>query len=186
MDVLSVLAAALVFSAACNVDTVILAMGYAARGVHIPTRGAVILALVTTAVTYLSLLLGQGFGSALPGGGVRAAGGVVLMVIGAWFCLDFLRHPAPEEVPAVLPASASGWVSLAAALAVNNAGAGVAAGAGGLNAPAAALASFLCTLLALPLGRWLGRGPAGRLLGRFALPLSGVLLLALGAFSCLP
>jgi len=186
MELVSTLASAGLFSAACNVDTVILAMGYAARGVHIPMRGAVILALVTTGVTYLSLLLGQGFGAVLPGSGVRAAGGVVLMAIGGWFCLDFLRHPAPEEVPSVLPGSPYGWVSLAAALAVNNAGAGVAAGAGGLDAPAAALASFLCTLLALPLGRWLGQGLAGRLLGRFALPLSGVLLMALGAFACLP
>lgn len=186
MDLLSALAAAGVFSIACNVDTVLLAMGYAIRGVRVPLRGTVVLALFTTLVTYFSLVLGNAGAAVLSPGAARWLGGVVLVAIGAWFCLDYLRHPAQNgETPADLPASGAGWVTLSAALAVNNAGAGLAAGAGGLNAPAAAVFCLFCTLLALPLGRWLGCRLAGRLLGRYALPLSGLLLAALGAWACL-
>ena len=71
-------------------------------------------------------------------------------------------------------------VSLAAALAVNNAGIGVAAGVSGIAPGWAALANFLVTLAALPLGRALGDKLAGRLLGKYALPLSGALLVLLG------
>ena len=74
-------------------------------------------------------------------------------------------------------------LALAAALAVNNAGAGMAAGAAGLSVPAAAGSNFLVTLLSLPLGRRLG-GIGGRWKA-LALPLSGVMLVALGAWEVL-
>ena len=76
-------------------------------------------------------------------------------------------------------------IALAAALAVNNAGMGVAAGVSGVSPGWAALANLVCTLAALPLGRALGDGLAGRLLGRFALPLSGGLLVVLGVWEIL-
>ena len=74
---------------------------------------------------------------------------------------------------------------LAAALAVNNAGIGVAAGVSGIAPGWAALANFLVTLAALPLGRALGDKLAGRLLGKYALPLSGLLLILLGVWEML-
>ena len=61
----------------------------------------------------------------------------------------------------------------------------MAAGVSGVSPGWAALANLVCTLAALPLGRMLGDGLAGRLLGRFALPLSGALLAALGVWEVL-
>ena len=55
-----------------------------------------------------------------------------------------------------------------------------AAGVSGIAPGWAALANFLVTLAALPLGRALGDKLAGRLLGKYALPLSGALLVLLG------
>ena len=109
-------------------------------------------------------------------------GGLVLAGIGAWFVLDWLRRlgPAGEAEGENRAATLWGCVSLAAALAVNNAGIGVAAGVSGIAPGWAALANFLVTLAALPLGRALGDKLAGRLLGKYALPLSGALLVLLG------
>ena len=56
----------------------------------------------------------------------------------------------------------------------------MAAGVSGIAPGWAALANFLVTLAALPLGRALGDKLAGRLLGKYALPLSGALLVLLG------
>lgn len=69
-------------------------------------------------------------------------------------------------------------------MAVNNAGVGAAAGVSGLNPHWAALGNFLATLAAWP---WAtaGAGPAGRLLGKYALPLSGLLLILLGVWEML-
>ena len=182
MEGLSGLGAAAVFAAACNLDTVLLAMGWAARGVR-PGRGQrLIIAVGTTLVTWLSLALGARASAA---GALPVLGGLVLVGMGLWCVLDWLRAGGQGE--AVPAAGSSLWdcLSLAAALAVNNAGMGAAAGVSGVDPLWAAGANLVCTLAALPLGRALGDTLAGRLLGRFALPLSGLLLTALGLWQVL-
>ena len=182
MEGLSGLGAAAVFAAACNLDTVLLAMGWAARGVR-PGRGQrLIIAVGTTLVTWLSLALGARASAA---GALPVLGGLVLVGMGLWCVLDWLRAGGQGE--AVPAAGSSLWdcLSLAAALAVNNAGMGAAAGVSGVDPLWAAGANLVCTLAALPLGRALGDSLAGRLLGRFALPLSGLLLTVLGLWQLL-
>ena len=183
---LTELPAAALFAAACNLDTVLLAAGFSARGAVLGRGYGLGLAALTTLITWLSLALGSAGARLLGGGLARALGGLVLAGIGAWFVLDWLRRqgapPAEEE------SAGPGWrgcVARAAALAVNNAGVGVAAGASGVGPALASLANFVLTLAALPLGRVLADKVAGRLLGRFALPLSGLLLIALGVWQVL-
>lgn len=180
MDLLSALGAAFLFALACNLDTVLLAMGYAVKGLRIPRGGTLVIALVTTGVTWLSLVLGEAASLLLSPRVSQMLGGLALVGIGCWFVLDYLRRLDQAEAAPAASRSLWGCVSLAAALAVNNAGIGVAAGVAGLGVWEAAAGNFLVTLLALPLGRALGVGVFGRLLGRCALPLSGVLLVLLG------
>ncbi|WP_130869892.1 sporulation protein [Intestinimonas massiliensis (ex Afouda et al. 2020)] len=183
MEWLSLLGAAAVFAAACNLDTVLLAMGWAVRGVRPGRAQRLVIAGLTTLITWLSLALGK---QAAAAGVVAPLGGLVLVGMGLWCVLDWLRAAGgPEAAPNARGSSLWDWVALAAALAVNNAGMGVAAGVSGVSPGLAALANLVCTLAALPLGRALGDGLAGRLLGRFALPLSGVLLVALGVWEIL-
>lgn len=186
MDLFFALLAGLLFSMACNLDTVLLAVGYAAKGIHISFGGSVIIAAITTVITWLSLALGSVAAGVLDSRLSEMLGGLVLAGIGAWFLLDYLRHMGAAEEGAPPPtAGAWAWVSLAAALAVNNAGVGVAAGVSGLSPLLASGCNFVVTLAFLPLGRLLGRGLLGRLLGKYALPLSGVLLIILGLWELL-
>ena len=180
MGILSALGAVFLFTLACNLDTVLLAMGYALKGIHVTAGQSVLVAAVTTAVTLLSLLLGDAAAALLPVG-AGMLGGVALVALGLCFLLDGLRVKM-EVAGAAAPRQLWGWVSLAAALAVNNAGIGMAAGVTGIGPLEAALCNFLVTLAALPVGRWLGRRAAGRLLGRAAVPLSGALLVVLGVW----
>lgn len=175
--------AVLLFSMACNLDTVILSMAYALRGTRLSMGGTVVIAVITTGVTWLSLALGDMAAAFLGGAFSDMLGGLVLVGIGAWFLLDYLRQIGKSTQEDVPPQAPSPWacVPLAAALAVNNAGVGVAAGVSGISPLWAAAANFLVTLLFLPLGRLLGTGALGRFLGRYALPLSGLLLILLGA-----
>lgn len=182
MEWLSLLLAAVLFAAACNLDTVILSMGYAVKGVRVSLSHSLIIAALTTLITWASLLLGAGAPgcSAAPcptcwaGWCWRASGrGSCWTGCAAW-------DPPGEAEGENRAATLWGCVSLAAALAVNNAGIGVARGVSGIAPGWAALANFLVTLAALPLGRALGDKLAGRLLGKYALPLSGALLVLLG------
>lgn len=181
MDFFSAVLAGLLFSIACNLDTVLLSAGYAVKGIPISPSGSLIIAAVTTGITWLSLALGSLAGDLLDQGFTTLVGGLVLVGIGVWFLIDCLRslgRAGEEEGPP--PSGGWAWVTLAAALAVNNAGIGAAAGVSGLSPMLCAGCNFVVTLLFLPLGRVLGEGALGRLLGKYALPLSGALLIILG------
>ena len=187
MDFWASFLAILLFSMACNLDTVMLAMGYAVKGIRLGVGGSVIIAVVTTFVTWLSLALGDLAAGILDPGLSGLLGGLVLVGIGAWFLLDWLRRlgrPAEDGPPPPPPGVWSGGAR-AAARAVNTAGVGVAAGVSGVSPLWASVCNFAVTLLFLLLGGWLGRGVLGRFLGRFALPLSGALLVALGLWEAL-
>lgn len=189
MNWLSALAAAALFAAACNLDTVLLSAGFAARGVVLRRGYGLVIAALTTLITWLSLALGAGAAALLGGRTAQVLGGLVLAGMGAWFLLDWLRRPGPppeEAEEAESAAGLRGCVALAAALAVNNAGAGVAAGVSGISPGLAAAVNLLATLGALPLGRMLGSRLAGRLLGKYALPLTGGLLILLGLWEAAP
>ena len=58
MDWFSALAAAALFAAACNLDTVLLSAGVAARGVVLRRGYGLVIAALTTLITWLSLALG--------------------------------------------------------------------------------------------------------------------------------
>ena len=191
MNWLSSLTAAALFAAACNLDTVLLSAGFAARGVVLRRGYGLVIAALTTLITWLSLALGAGAAALLGGRTAQVLGGLVLAGMGAWFLLDWLRRPGPppegaEEAEEAEAAGLRGCVALAAALAVNNAGAGAAAGVSGTSPGLAAAANLPSTLGALPLGRTLGSRLAGRLLGKYALPLTGGLLILLGLWEAAP
>ena len=191
MNWLSALTAAALVAAACNRDTVLLSAGFAARGVVLRRGYGLVIAALTTLITWLSRALGAGAAALLGGRTAQVLGGLVLAGMGAWFLLDWLRRPGPppegaEEAEEAEAAGLRGCVALAAALAVNNAGAGAAAGVSGISPGLAAAANLLATLGALPLGRMLGSRLAGRLLGKYALPLTGGLLILLGLWEAAP
>ncbi len=181
MEWLSLLLAAVLFAAACNLDTVILSMGYAVKGVRVSLSHSLIIAALTTLITWASLLLGAGAARVLSGPLPNLLGGLVLVGIGAWFVLDWLRRlgPAGEAEGENRAATLWGCVSLAAALAVNNAGIGVAAGVSGI-APAGRPWRISWSPWPPSPGPRPGDKLAGRLLGKYALPLSGALLVLLG------
>lgn len=178
--------AVLLFVAACNLDTLILAMGYGVKGIRLSAGRRLVLSAVTTLVTWLSLVLGDIAALVLtaragaPAG--RGGAGGHRPVVRAGLAAPRRRRRGAGGGAATL------WecVCLAAALAVNNArGWARPPGVSGLNPHWAALGNFLATLAALALGYRLGAGPAGRLLGKYALPLSGLLLILLGVWEML-
>ena len=79
MEWFSLLGAAAVFAAACNLDTVILAMGWAVRGVRPGGTQRLIIAGLTTLITWLSLVLGA---QAAAAGVIAPLGGLVLVGMG--------------------------------------------------------------------------------------------------------
>ncbi len=176
---------ALIFALACNLDTVLLAAGHALDGNTLSRFGAMIIAIITTLVTVLALVLGARAASMLPLGGVHALGSLVLIFMGIWFLLDALAKRNTIPAPAVSGGGFAALCSLSAALGINNAGAGVAAGISGVSPLWGGTVNFGVTLIALALGHRLGRLTVGKPMGGWALGCSGVLLLLLGLWGLL-
>lgn len=181
MEWLSLLLAAVLFAAACNLDTVILSMGYAVKGVRVSLSHSLIIAALTTLITWASLLLGAGAAGCSAGRCPTCWAGWCWRASGrgsCWTgCAAWTRRGGGGGKPA---ATLWGCVSLAAALAVNNAGIGVAAGVSGHCPRLGGPGQLSGHPGRPPLGRALGDKLAGRLLGKYALPLSGALLVLLG------
>lgn len=168
----SALMPALLLALACNLDTLAAAVGQGAKGERLSVSAAFTVAAATTAVTWLSLLLGAAGASLLPESIAARLGGLALVGLGAWYVLSALRGDSDA------PIGRGSWLGFSAALAVNNAGIGVAAGVTGVSPLLAAACNLVVTLAALWMGRTLGRRLA-RWSG-LALPLSGLLLIFLG------
>lgn len=185
MPALGLFLPALIFALACNLDTVLLAAGYALKGHKLPANGAAVIAAVTTVVTVLALFVGARAAEMLPLGGVHAFGSLILIFMGIWFLLDALAKRDTAPAPNVSGGSFAALCSLSAALGVNNAGAGVAAGISGVSPLWGGAVNFGVTLAALALGHRLGRLTAGKAMGGWALACSGLLLLLLGVLGLL-
>ena len=172
MDFFSAVCAGVLFALACNLDTVLAAIGQGAGG-RMGARELLTVAAVTTTVTFLSLTLGSLGAALLPEGLAERLGGLALTALGLWYVLDALRgkNSAPGETD-------HSWLALSAALAVNSAGVGVAAGVTGLSPLLASGCNFAVTILSLLLGRQLGKSLSRW--SAFALPVSGTMLVALG------
>lgn len=178
MEFFSALGAGILFALACNLDTVLAAVGQVAGDGGPGLREILTVASVTTLVTFLSLTLGALGAQLLPQGLSDKLGGLALAALGLWYILDALRGKTEEA-----GTNSHSSLALAAALAVNNAGVGVAAGVTGLSPLLASGCNFFVTLLSLFLGCQLGRR-----LSRWrslALPVSGLLLVGLGLWQIL-
>lgn len=169
---------ALSFTLACNLDTVLLAALARGRGQRIGLSQGLVLAAVTTAVTGLSLAVGHMAAALWCLGRAERLGGLALVAVGLWCVLDAMRGGAgAEEAPE--EESWWAWCALAAALAVNNAAAGAAAGAMGVDALWGMGCNFAVTLGALAVGRQVG----SRLGRRWLAPVGGGLLALLGLWA---
>ena len=168
----------LLFLAAANLDTALLAMSWSLRRRRLSRRAALVIAGVTTAATWLSLVLGGLASGWLPAAVSGRVGGGLLLAMGVWVLADGPGERA-EEPP--VPVSLGESAGLALTLGANNAGMGVGAGLAGSGPSLAALCNLFLTAGALALGRWLGGRTRGTWFTRWAPVGSGVLLIVLGA-----
>ena len=169
-----------------NLDTLLLSAVWHSGGRRVTWGESGLLTLTTSLMTGLALLLGRcgsGFWSVTA---AKRLSALLLAGMGLWMLLDWLRRLGETTAEA---ATKEGRQSLLAtlllglALGANNSGLGLAAGLAGISPVAAVIGNAAVTLAALALGGCVAGKRLSKLLGNWQMPISGALLILMGALA---
>ena len=183
------LLSALLFGVSSNVDNLVVGMSYGIKKTPIRWADNLTVALITLVGTVLSMILGKSVRLFLPRWLAGVLGSVIIILIGAVGLVKFLiklrrSDEADEEERelALQTLTRTEALILGLALALNNVGLGIGASITGLPVLPTALCSFLFSLVFLYAGNLIGRSKIAELVGEFAEPLAGLLMIGMGVY----
>lgn len=194
------LISSLLFGFSASIDSFIVGMTYGVKKMHISSCKNLIISTITLAGTVLSILAGSRIAPFLPERAAKAAGSMILILLGIYYIVKFIliyfkkrRTANSLSANALSYSAASGRpdtglltgreaAALGLALSVNNIGIGLGASISGIRLASTAAVTFFLSILLLALGNRLGRLPFLQFAGRFADPLAGLILIALGLY----
>ena len=184
-----------IFVISSNLDNLVIGLSYGLKGISIGPWANLLIGLITLVGTVISMGLGKVLLALLPGNLAEMLGSAAILLIGLWLLVGWLRGRGgggwPGEDPERFDRDSSKRIeagealALGAALTVNNMGLGIGASAMGLGIVATSVGSCLCSILCLHAGNRVGRSWISRVLGRYAEPLSGLLVLCMGLYGLL-
>lgn len=188
---------ALLFGISANIDTFVLGLSYGVKKQQIRFGTNLIISLITFLGTLCSIGLGLKMAAFLSPGMAETAGGILLLLLGAYYCLKclFLRIRSSKKGNSVNAASLSvasdpflsyqETFALGLALTVNNAGMGIGASFAGIPLLFTSAFTFFLSALFLAAGNRFGIRFAPPAIQRYADLLSGLIIIALGIDSLL-
>ena len=185
------------FALSTNLDNLVIGLSYGLRGIRVRLESGLLVSGLVLAGTLLSLWAGQGLQFLLPPVLARLLGSLVMAGLGLsslWGVWKGKRgrqagaeeEQWPQKHPERFDRDASRQIewrealALGGALALNNLGLGLGAGAAGMPVLAAGAAVFFMSFGLLSAGNFLGRKKKRRGSGRGAQAVSGLLMLLLG------
>lgn len=179
------LLSALILSLSSNLDTFAVAISYGLQKIKIPFLSNLIIAIITSIGTFVSMELGVILIKFLPLSFTDILGGILLILIGFWFLIDFFKNLKTDKNNGFeADTDHSGDISLketiplSLALTINNLGVGIAASITGVSIFYTTLFTFIITLLCISIGTSLGKS----FLGKYSPLISSILLIILGLF----
>jgi putative sporulation protein YtaF len=192
---------ALLFSISSCLDNVVVGTAYGIKKIKIGIIANLIIAIVTSTGTFLSMSLGLYISKYLPQSISNILGAGVIVILGMYFVIQSLiklfRHTKSKALAlknlsdmfdyvGKSDRDKSGDINIKEALLVafgltfNNIGAGIVASITGVNIYFTVIATFIISILTIVIGEAMGNQILGRLLGKYAPLIAGVLLIILG------
>ncbi len=197
-----------------NLDNLGVGISYGMRKVRIPWQSNLIIAVITSAGTWLSMTFGSLVSYAMDPAMAGTVGAFIIMGAGVWVIFldryqgkkerersgpvsvydvppfiarifSFLKEPLRADLDASGTISLYEGTLLGLALTINNVSSGIGAGMTGANPVATTVFVLLLSLLMLSGGVILGSSYAARWLGDKAGIVGGILLIMIGIFELL-
>lgn len=184
-----------IFVVSSNLDNLVLGLSFGLKGIRIGPVSNLMVGLITLVGTVLSMGLGKILLAVLPAGVADFLGSGAILLMGLWLLAGSFRRARGKGAARtndvrfdrdcsniIEPGEA---LALGLALTLNNMGLGIGASTMGLGVAATSLGSCLCSLVFLWVGNRAGCGRVSRALGRWAEPISGVLIVLMGLYGLL-
>ncbi len=195
------------YSLSSNIDSFAVGMTYGIKKIYIPCKSALLISFMTFAGTIAAMAFGKSLLCLIPAKTGGLLGGIFILCMGVYYLgiffykfikkykktdatenlqgfplIDSLK-PIENTIEKKAVSSAlrlKEAILLGFALSINNVGLGIGASITGLNLLLTSFISFLCALLLLTLGNKVGNGHVAHLIGDYAEPLSGLIMILLG------
>lgn len=198
-----VIMSALLFSLASNLDNIVIGIAYGIKNIKIDILPNLLIAVITTTGTFIAMSIGTIILQFLPLKVTDIIGSVVLMILGVYFVIqsnikerkkrqisDVALKDLDEMIDYAVDSDLdkSGDISLKEAVLVaiglcfNNLGTGIAASVSGVNLVLTLFFTFSISIVTIVVGVALGNHIVGKILGRYAPLISGILLIILAIF----
>lgn len=181
------LISSLLFGISVNIDTFILAMSYGIKKIHISAAVNLIISSITFLGTIASIGLGIRIAGLIPPGFSDILGSLVLIVLGAYYLLKFFLSRKSSQSGDDLKSTSRCSISikeavlLSLALTINNAGMGIGASISGMKMIPTSVVTLVCCIAFLHIGNRVGESWISAVISRVADPLSGFIIIVLGA-----
>lgn len=198
---MALILSALLFSLSSNLDNVVVGIAYGIKKIKIGIISNFIIAAITSTGTFLSMSLGIYISKFLPHTVANALGAGAIIVLGVYFISQSIiklinnnksKELALKDITDMIEYAEksdldnSGDINMKEALIVafgltfNNLGTGVAASITGVSIQFTVVFTFILSILTIILGEAVGNHVLGKVFGKYAPLISGILLIALG------
>ncbi|AZV56566.1 manganese efflux pump [Clostridium sp. AWRP] len=198
---MTLILSALLFSLSSNLDNVVVGIAYGIKKIRIGVVPNLAIAVITCTGTFLSMSLGVYISKFLPHSIANALGSIAIAILGVYFIIQSIiklinnkksSELALKDITDMIEYAEksdldnSGDINIKEALLVafgltfNNLGTGIAASITGVNIKFTVIFTFILSILTIIIGEAVGNHVLGKLFGKYAPLISGILLIILG------
>ncbi|MFV0517776.1 MAG: manganese efflux pump [Aminipila sp.] len=197
----------ILFAFSANLDNFIVGAAYGLKKIRINITAGVIISFITMFGTILSMTFGERLITFIPITKVNILGAILIIGMGIFYLSNFYFKRWKEKRLAIIREknnqnSNSGELventkddivecnsrrifyrealTIATALSLNNIALGIGASIAGLNLITTAIASFMFSYFFILVGNRFGHGEVSDIIGEYAEPISGTIILLLG------
>lgn len=201
----------LLFVISASLDNLVVAVAYGIRKLKISILSNILIAFISCAGTFLSMLLGTTISYLIKPSSANIIGSIILIAIGLWFIINSIKKIKMQdsnlknyeekqdkidyyncgkllENPEKADIDNSGnidWkeaITLGFALALNNTGLGIGASIAGLSLTLTSLLTFIFSFLTIPIGYYIGSRFLPKILETKADMISGIIIILIGIY----
>lgn len=198
---MTLILSALLFSLSSNLDNLVIGIAYGVKNIKIRILPNFIIAIITSIGTFLSMSVGKYISRFLPNYIANLLGAIVIIILGLYFLIqsiikltkntkskelslkditDMVEYAENSDLDKSGDINIKEALFVAFGLTFNNLGTGVAASITGVNIVLTVTSTFLISIFTIILGQALGNHVLGKILGKYAPLISGILLIVLG------